>query len=55
MVVCFVCLKVDASLSHDDFGRDLASVQNLMKKHQLVEADITAHEVSSTLTMCIIL
>ncbi|XP_074621265.1 spectrin alpha chain, non-erythrocytic 1-like [Acropora palmata] len=36
--------EVDASLSHDDFGRDLASVQNLMKKHQLVEADITAHE-----------
>jgi spectrin alpha len=25
-------------------GKDLASVQNLMKKHQLVEADILAHE-----------
>lgn len=46
MVVCCVCFKVEASLSHDDYGRDLASVQNLMKKHQLVEADITAHEVS---------
>ena len=30
----------------DDYGRDLASVQNLNKKHQLVEADIAAHEVS---------
>lgn len=37
--------QVEASLSHDDYGRDLASVQNLIKKHQLVEADITAHEV----------
>lgn len=26
-----------------------------MKKHQLVEADITAHEVSLILSMCIIL
>ena len=38
--------QVEASLSQDDYGRDLASVQNLMKKHQLVEADIAAHEVS---------
>ena len=37
--------QVEASLSHDDYGRDLASVQNLIKKHQLVEADIAAHEV----------
>ncbi|XP_048586984.1 spectrin alpha chain, non-erythrocytic 1 isoform X2 [Nematostella vectensis] len=36
--------EVEASLSSDDFGRDLASVQNLIKKHQLVEADIAAHE-----------
>lgn len=36
--------EVEASLSHDDYGRDLASVQNLIKKHQLVEADIAAHE-----------
>ena len=36
---------MEASLSHDDYGRDLASVQNLIKKHQLVEADIAAHEV----------
>ncbi|CAH3114647.1 unnamed protein product [Porites lobata] len=36
--------EVEASLSQDDYGRDLASVQNLMKKHQLVEADIAAHE-----------
>ena len=39
--------QVEASLSQDDYGRDLASVQNLIKKHQLVEADITAHEVGS--------
>lgn len=39
-------IKVEASLSQDDYGRDLASVQNLIKKHQLVEADIAAHEVS---------
>lgn len=37
--------KVEASLSQDDYGRDLASVQNLIKRHQLVEADIAAHEV----------
>ena len=31
-------------LTTDELGKDLASVQNLMKKHQLVEADIIAHE-----------
>ncbi|KXJ20343.1 Spectrin alpha chain, non-erythrocytic 1 [Exaiptasia diaphana] len=36
--------EVENSLSSDDYGRDLASVQNLIKKHQLVEADIAAHE-----------
>ena len=28
----------------DEIGKDLASVQNLTKKHQLVEADIIAHQ-----------
>ena len=28
----------------DDSGKDLASVQNLTKKHQLLEADILSHE-----------
>merc|ERR1719187_2685316 len=36
--------EVEALLTTDEVGKDLASVQNLMKKHQLVEADIIAHE-----------
>lgn len=31
-------------LSSDDYGKVLATVQNLQKKHQLLEADILAHE-----------
>jgi len=30
-------------LSSEDTGRDLASIENLLKKHQLLEADINAH------------
>jgi spectrin alpha len=37
---------VDALLASEDYGKDLASVNNLLKKHQLLEADISAHEVS---------
>ena len=36
---------VEAQLSSEEVGRDLAGTQSLLKKHQLVEADITAHEV----------
>jgi len=36
--------EVEALLTTDELGKDLSSVQNLMKKHQLVEADIIAHE-----------
>ena len=36
--------EVESLLTCEDVGKDLASVQNLMKKHQLVEADIQAHE-----------
>ncbi|XP_037907780.1 spectrin alpha chain isoform X2 [Hermetia illucens] len=36
--------EVESLLTTEDSGKDLASVQNLMKKHQLVEADIQAHE-----------
>lgn len=36
--------EVDSLLSTDDSGKDLASVQNLTKKHQLLEADILSHE-----------
>ena len=31
-------------LASEEYGKDLASVQNLSKKHQLLEADIAAHE-----------
>ena len=33
-------------LCSEEYGKDLASVQNLLKKHQLLEADVAAHEVS---------
>uniref|UniRef100_A0A1W7R9J9 Spectrin alpha chain n=1 Tax=Hadrurus spadix TaxID=141984 RepID=A0A1W7R9J9_9SCOR len=36
--------EVESLLKSEDSGKDLASVQNLIKKHQLVEADVTAHE-----------
>jgi spectrin alpha len=35
---------VENQLQGDEYGRDLASVQNLLKKHALVEADVRAHE-----------
>lgn len=35
--------EVESLLTSEDSGKDLASVQNLIKKHQLVEADIQAH------------
>ena len=36
--------EVEHMLETDDYGKDLATVQNLNKKHQLLEADIKAHE-----------
>ena len=36
--------EVESLLNTEDVGKDLASVLNLMKKHQLVEADILSHE-----------
>ena len=36
---------LEAQLASEDCGRDLAAVQNLLKKHHLLEADIAAHEV----------
>lgn len=48
---CFLlftlCLQVEALLASEDYGKDLASVNNLLKKHQLLEADISAHEVTA--------
>ncbi|XP_071948314.1 spectrin alpha chain, non-erythrocytic 1-like isoform X2 [Antedon mediterranea] len=34
----------ETALASEDFGRDLASVQNLLQKQQLLEDDIAAHE-----------
>merc|ERR1711963_165574 len=36
--------EVESLLNTDDVGKDLASVLNLMKKHQLVDNDIESHE-----------
>ncbi len=35
---------VENQMQNDELGRDLASVQNLLKKHQLIEADVLTHE-----------
>ena len=35
--------EVETLLSSEDTGRDLPSIENLLKKHQLLEADIGAH------------
>ncbi len=31
-------------LDTEDYGKDLATVQNLVKKHQLLDADVKAHD-----------
>ncbi|CAI5455840.1 unnamed protein product [Caenorhabditis angaria] len=36
--------EVEILLNSDDYGKDLASVENLLKKHSLLEADIAAHQ-----------
>ena len=36
--------QVESLMTAEDAGKDLASVQDLMKKHDLVENDIAAHE-----------
>ena len=36
--------EAESILTTDEIGKDLASVPNLAKKHQLVEAEIIAHE-----------
>lgn len=36
--------EVESLLKPEDTGNDLASVQHLIKQHQLIEADIKAHE-----------
>lgn len=39
--------EVEGHLASDDFGKDLTSVQNLQKKHALLEADVAAHQVQN--------
>lgn len=36
--------EIEGQLLSDDYGKDLTSVQNLQKKHALLEADIFAHQ-----------
>lgn len=36
--------EVEQMLGSEEYGKDLSSVQNLLKKHQLLEADVAAHE-----------
>ena len=40
--------EVEGHLASDDYGKDLTSVQNLQKKHALLEADVAAHQVPKT-------
>lgn len=44
--------EVEGHLASDDYGKDLTNVQNLQKKHALLEADVAAHQVPDT-TYCI--
>lgn len=36
--------EVEQQLSSDEYGKDLLSVQNMLKKHQILEADVMAHD-----------
>ncbi len=36
--------EVEGQLVSEDYGKDLTSVQNLQKKHALLETDITSHQ-----------
>uniref|UniRef100_A0A8C5F367 Spectrin alpha chain, non-erythrocytic 1 n=1 Tax=Gopherus evgoodei TaxID=1825980 RepID=A0A8C5F367_9SAUR len=36
--------EVEGHLASDDYGKDLTNVQNLQKKHALLEADVAAHQ-----------
>lgn len=43
--------EVESHLSSEDYGKDLASVNNLLKKHELLEADVNRHlEVCDSIT-----
>lgn len=36
--------EVEVSLNSEDYGKDLTSVQNLQKKHGLLESDVIGHQ-----------
>uniref|UniRef100_A0A0K0ELE0 SH3 domain-containing protein n=1 Tax=Strongyloides stercoralis TaxID=6248 RepID=A0A0K0ELE0_STRER len=36
--------EIERLLASDDYGKDLASIENLLKKHQLLQADIDGHQ-----------
>lgn len=36
--------EIEGQLMSEDYGKDLTSVQNLQKKHALLEADVAAHQ-----------
>lgn len=40
---------MEGHLASDDYGKDLTNVQNLQKKHALLEADVAAHQVEGDL------
>ena len=41
--------EMEAKMESDEMGKDLSSVEALMKKHQQLEADMKAHEVRTIL------
>jgi len=36
--------EIEGQLQSEEYGKDLTSVQNLMKKHALMEADVSSHQ-----------
>lgn len=36
--------EIEGQLMSEDYGKDLTSVQNLQKKHALLEADVASHQ-----------
>jgi hypothetical protein len=42
--VDFRLSEIEAQLTSEEYGKDLTSVQNLLKKHALLEADIGSHQ-----------
>ena len=36
--------EIEGQLQSEDYGKDLTSVQNLLKKHALIEADVNSHQ-----------